>query len=101
MTREEYISRFDLAATSCLQFARKLVTDDLPDDLRLVIPWTLPEDSEGRMKFLGGRLLTHDDLTGASYLDTRKWLWVDGRTPFWINFNVSRKTESSTIIDPL
>ena len=93
-----FIARFDEAALSCLRFAQRIVTEDLPSELRFDIPWT-QVDSHGMVKFLGGRLLRPEEMTSRGYLDTRKILWIEGKIPEWVNFSVCRHTPEYTVIE--
>jgi hypothetical protein len=53
----------------------------------------------GRVKFLGGRLLTPDQLRGVEPMRARKYLWVDGKIPQWINFTVHAADAAYTYIE--
>jgi hypothetical protein len=92
-----YIKRFDEAANTCLRFTRRIVTEELPSELRFDIPWTRL-DSNG-MPSVDGKLLRPEEISARGYVETRKMLWVDGKVPQWVNFTVCRHTPEYTVID--
>jgi len=63
--KEEYFSRFEAAAKSCVNFAEKHLRKSLPSSI--ICNLGLREqreqaDKEGKIKFLCGRFLTRDEM---------------------------------------
>lgn len=100
MDEPTFIAAFDRAARSCRAFAERFVSEHLPMVLRFDFPvGARPVDGEGRVKFLGGRLLTPDQLHGVDGTRACRYLWVDGQIPVWINLNVASADERFTYVE--
>lgn len=94
-----FITAFDFAASQCREFAQQFVTEDLPTSLRFdFAAANRPTDETGRIKFLGGRLLLPSELRGVEKVTARKYLWVDGSVPQWINLSVRAADAEHTYI---
>src|SRR3989442_639402 len=79
---------FDRATHACVALARRVVKKPLP---RAVLyhfaARSKPCDSNGRIKFLAGRLLLPQDLADVPAAQAARYLWIDGRVPTWINLH--------------
>lgn len=106
MHKELFAGRFWQAATRARDFARTLVLEDLPDEMRFRVELNSSYDGhplhEDEVVFPeeGGpqqsvRLLR---CTGEQVIEL---LWREGRVPEWINLSVSMKLESLTVIEVL
>jgi hypothetical protein len=95
-----FITAFDRAAKSCRDFARPFVVEALPRSLRFNFAAAQrTPDRNGRIKFLGGRLLTPEELVGVEPVRARKYLWVGGKVPQWINLSVVAADDDHTYIE--
>lgn len=95
-----FVAAFDRAAAACRDFARPFVTDELPASVRFDFAAARrPTDATGRVKFLGGRLLPPAQLLGVEPARARKYLWVDGKVPQWINLGVRRADADHTYVE--
>lgn len=95
-----FIAAFDRAAALCRDFAQHFVTEELPGSLRFdFVAARRPTDGTGRVKFLGGRLLLPAQLRGVEPLRARKYVWVDGKVPQWINVSVHAADAEHTYIE--
>src|SRR5262245_46494688 len=100
MELSAFITAFERAAKFCRHFAQQFVVEDLPEPLRFDFAAARrPVGSEGRIKFLGGRLLSPAQLRGVEPTRARKYLWVDGKVPQWINFSVHAADAENTYIE--
>jgi len=100
MEKSAFIAAFDRAAALCREFAQHFVVEHLPESLRFnFIAASRPIDQNGTIKFLGGCLLTPAQLLRVHPIRARKYLWVDGKIPIWINFNVMAADEQHTDIE--
>jgi hypothetical protein len=100
MEKAAFIAAFDRAATFCRAFAQQFVLEELPPSLLFDFAAACrPVDTEGRIKFLGGRLLTPAQLRGVDPVRARKYLWVDGKVLQWINFSVHAADAEHTYIE--
>lgn len=94
-----FIAAFDQATAFCREFAQKLVTEELPTTLRFdIAPVHRTPDEEGLIRFLGGRLVTPAQLQGLEPLRARKYLWVDGKIPHWIDLSVHSTDHEFTFV---
>jgi hypothetical protein len=99
MEQSAFIAAFDRAATFCRAFAEQFVIEELPAALRFDFAASRrAADEQGRIKFLGGRLLAPAQLRGVEPVRARKYLWVDGKIPQWINFSVHAVDADHTYI---
>jgi hypothetical protein len=95
-----FITAFDQAAKLCRDFAQPFVVEALPRSLRFNFAAAQrTPDQTGRIKFLGGRLLTPEELVGVEPVQARKYLWVDGKVPQWINLSVVAADDDHTYIE--
>jgi hypothetical protein len=95
-----FIAAFERAAVSCHDVAQHFVTEQLPASLRFDFRAAArPTDATGRVKFLGGRLLVPSQLRGVEPVRARKYLWVDGRIPQWVNLLVHAADAEHTYIE--
>ena len=95
-----FIDAFDRAATFCRELARPLVVEPLPPSLRFNFRAARrPPEPDGRIRFLGGRLLTPANLIGVEPVQARKYLWVDGKVPQWVNLSVVAADADHTYIE--
>ena len=95
-----FITAFDQAAKFCRDFAQPFVVEALPRSLRF--NFTAAQrtpDQNGRIKFLGGRLLSPEELVAVEPIRARKYLWVDGKVPQWINLTVEAADDDHTYIE--
>jgi hypothetical protein len=100
MDTASFIAAFDRAAVLCRNFAQQFVVEELPTSLRFdFVAAERPTDEQGRVKFHGGRLLTPVQLRGIDAARARKYLWVDGKIPQWINFSVHAADAEHTYIE--
>jgi hypothetical protein len=100
MDLASFIAAFNRAAALCRDFARQFVVEELPLSLRFDFAAAgRPTDERGHVKFLGGRLLTPAQLRGVDPVRARKYLWVDGKIPQWINFSVHAADAEHTYIE--
>ncbi|WP_020474958.1 hypothetical protein [Zavarzinella formosa] len=98
MDKLAFIDTFDWAAF-CREFAQRFVVEDLPTTLRFdFIAANRTPNEKGLIPFLGGRLLTPGQLRGAEPVQARKYLWVDGKIPQWINLSVQAADAGFTFI---
>jgi hypothetical protein len=80
--------------------AQQFVVEELPASVRFDFAAARRKvDAGGRIKFLGGRLLTPGQLRGLDPVRARKYLWVDGKIPRWINFSVHAADAEHTYIE--
>ncbi len=95
-----FISAFDRAAITCRGFAQQFVSEELPPSLRFDFAAAGRATAQtGRVKFLGGRLLLPVQLRGVEPVQARKYLWVDGKVPQWINLSVHAADAEHTYIE--
>jgi hypothetical protein len=95
-----FIAAFDRAAALCHDFAQQVVTENLPTSLRFdFLAAGQPTGQAGRVKFLGGRLLLPAQLRGVEPVQARKYLWVDGHVPQWVNLSVHAADAEHTYIE--
>src|SRR5689334_61384 len=99
MNKTSFMSTFDQAATFCREVAERHVIEALPESLRFdFAAASRPPYEQARIKFLGGRLLAPDQLRNVEPSRAREYLWVDGKVPLWINFNVHEMDATHTYI---
>lgn len=95
-----FIPAFDRAAAKCHEVARPFVVDELPASLRFDFAAVgRPPDPTGLITFLGGRRLRPDQLRGVEPVRARKYLWVDGKVPQWVNLAVHAADAEHTYIE--
>ena len=101
MDKHEFAIRFALAATFCRNFTQFLIIEQLPMALRFNFARAdgLPLDSEGCVKFIGGRLLKPEELKGLEGARAGQLLWVDSKIPRWVNLTVADFDECHTYIE--
>jgi hypothetical protein len=100
MELSAFITAFGRAATLCRHFAQQFVVEELPESLRFDFAAARrPVDAARRIKFLGGRLLTPAQLLAVEPVRARKYLWVDGKIPQWVNFTVHAADAEHTYIE--
>jgi len=100
MNLQTFITAFNRAANDCRQFARRFVLEELPESLRFDFGAARGKpDAGGKIKYRGGRLLTPEDLRGVDAVTARKYLWVDGRIPVWVNMHVLFADAEHTYIE--
>lgn len=95
-----FIPAFARAASRCREFAQLFVIEELPSSLRF--DFRAAERTpgpDGRIKFLGGRLLAPTQLRGVEPVRARNYLWVDGRVPAWVNLSVHAADAEHTFIE--
>lgn len=96
---KDFWDRLHRAAEACRRFGERLVTETLPPSLRFdfhAAEW--PPEKDGRVKFLGGRLLRPEALLGVEEKQAARYLWVDGKVPVWVNLKVHGVDEDHTYI---
>jgi hypothetical protein len=94
-----FIAAFDRAATFCREFAGQHVVEPLPLSLRFDFRAAHRSlEPDGRIKFLGGRLLAPSQLVGVEPVRARKYLWVGGKVPQWVNLSVHAADADHTYI---
>ena len=95
-----FIAAFDRAAAFCRELAQRHVVEPLPPSLRFNFRAAgRPPGPDGRIKFLGGRLLTPMELVEVEPVRARQYLWVDGKVPQWVNLSVVAADEGHTYIE--
>jgi hypothetical protein len=95
-----FIVAFDQAAALCRDFAQRLVVEGLPTTVRFDFAFFRRSlDKEGRIRYLGGRLLTPEQLRGVEPVQARKYLWVNGKIPRWIDLSVHGADHDFTFIE--
>ncbi|OWK41619.1 hypothetical protein [Fimbriiglobus ruber] len=95
-----FIPAFDRAATVCHDFAQQFLVEELPASLRFDFAAAgRPTDQFGQVEFLGGRLLLPAQLRDVEPLRARKYLWVDGKVPQWVNLSVHGANAEHTYIE--
>jgi hypothetical protein len=100
MELSAFITAFNRAASDCRQFAQQFVVEELPESIRFdFVAVRRAVDATRRIKFLGGRLLTPAQLRGVEPARARKYVWVDGKIPQWINFAVHAADAEHTYIE--
>jgi hypothetical protein len=98
--RAAFEAAFQQAAEDTRAFAGQFVADELPGPLRFdfTAAKRTPQ-ADGRIKFLGGRLLTPDQLQGVELRRAGQYLWADGKVPAWVNLAVCRADQDYTYIE--
>jgi hypothetical protein len=99
MDKKEYIRRFDLAVSACVDLARTYVIEVLPDDVRFDVAQHRRPNEEGKIKYIGGRLLDPAAIRSVPYKEASEIHWVDGSVPRWIDMYVCRVDGDATIIN--
>ena len=100
MELDWFIPAFDRAAARCRVFAQLYVVEALPPSLRFDFSAAERKpEPDGRVKFLGGRLLTPVQLRDVEPVRARQYLWVDGKVPAWINLSVHAADADHTYIE--
>jgi hypothetical protein len=95
-----FIVAFDHAAARCRSFAQRYVIEELPTTVRFDFAiYGQTPNNKGQIKYLGGRLLTSQQLRGVEPLQAREYLWVDGKIPQWINLKVQSADRDFTFIE--
>jgi hypothetical protein len=95
-----FIAAFDRAATFCREFAQQHVVEPLPPSLQFHFRAAhRPPGPDGRIKFLGGRLVAPAQLLGVELVRARKYLWVAGKVPKWVNLSVVAADADHTYIE--
>lgn len=99
MNMESFIAAFDRASAACRENAQGYVGEMLPASLRFdFVAARRPVDRGGQIKFLGGRLLASGELWGVEPVRARRYLWVDGRIPVWIDLAVHAADDRHTYL---
>ena len=89
MDRAAFIVAFDQATAFCRDFTQRFVIEELPTAVRFdFASYNRTPNDKGLIKYLGGRLVTPEQLRGVEPTQARKYLWVDGKIPQWINLAV-------------
>ena len=99
MELNDYIERFDSAAARCVEFSQQFLLDELPTATKFDLSRGRRRGADETIKFLGGRLLQVHETEEVDHVSMRRWLWVDGQIPVWINFAIRRFTATHTIIE--
>ena len=97
MTKSEFIDRLLLAAEAARRVgaAQPYVKELLSDEPRFTL-MQLEESADGKIKYLGGRFVTPDELVRLTAGCAGTLLWVDGKVPAWINIGVVNCTDTFT-----
>ena len=99
MDQPAFIAAFDRATAFCREFAQRLVVEELPTTVRFEFTvYGHTPKHKALVKYLGGRLLTPDQLCGVEPTQARKYLWIDGKIPQWINLSVLAADDNFTFI---
>jgi hypothetical protein len=56
-------------------------------------------NEEGKIKYVGGRLLDPEAIRSVPYMEACEMHWVEGSVPRWIDMYVSRVDGDATIIE--
>ena len=100
MDKQEFISEFEKAKKCCKKIAQEYVIECLPEPtLFNLLHGFLTPDKSGFIKFLGGRLLKTREYFELDLHKVVKFLWVNGKVPFWINLNVGYIENGYTFIE--
>jgi hypothetical protein len=100
ISRPWFYRAFDRAATFCREFGQQFVVEALPESLRFDFAAAVRDPAaEGKIKYLGGRLLARSQLTAVEPWVARKYLWVDERIPLWINLRLCAADREHTYIE--
>jgi hypothetical protein len=95
-----FITAFDQATARCRSFAQRYVIEGLPTTVRFDFEvYGRTPNNKGQIKYLGGRLLTREQLCGVEPIQARKYLWIDGKIPLWINLSVQSVDGDFTFIE--
>jgi hypothetical protein len=95
-----FIAAFDRAAAVCRESARQHMVEPLPPSLRFNFrAASRAPEPDGCVKFLGGRLLPPAQLLGVGPAQARKYLWVGGKVPQWVNLSVAAADADHTYIE--
>lgn len=103
MEKEIFEARFREAATAALAFARQLVIDDLPNELRFRLETNASHDGhplrDGEVVFPEeGTPAQHAALSRCTFDEAVAVMWRDGLVPEWIDLRVVDANEHVTII---
>ena len=100
MDLQWFIPAFDRAVDRCRTWAQCFVLEELPESIRFnFAAMDRQVDATGRIKYLGGRLLHPKQLQAVTKVTARKYLWVDGKVPAWINLTVRAADHEHTYIE--
>ena len=100
MDKSAFIVAFDQATAFCRDFAQRFVIEELPTSVRFDFSSSArTPNNKGLIKYLGGRLVTPEQLRGVEPAQARKYLWVGGKIPQWINLTVHAANGDFTFIE--
>jgi hypothetical protein len=99
MDKKEYVRRFDLAVSTCRDLARACVIEVLPDDVRFDVALHRKPNEEGKIKYIGGRLLDPSAIRSVPYMEACEMHWVEGSVPRWIDMMVIGVDGDATVIE--
>jgi hypothetical protein len=91
----EFYRRFCEALDATRSFAVHLVPQELPNAVRCDFQsGMLAILPDGRVKFVGGRLIEPARLLGVDRANAARYLWVnDGRIPPWVNLSPNSRDD--------
>lgn len=97
---QSFSSVFGIAVKRCVSTAQHFVNETLPNESRFTFSaarhWV---GADGKVKFLGGRILAPDRLVLQPFHIACRYMWVDGKVPIWINLCVSQIESNITTIE--
>ena len=99
LTKREFIDRLLVAGGAVRTLALSLGSEALPEKLVFTLRWESPARADGRVTFLGGRIIAPDQLVRLGAAKAGGLLWVDGRIPAWVNLTVCGKSDAATEIE--
>lgn len=87
-SKEEFFSRFENAANSCVNFAERHLGQKFPRKYKCILGLREHREQaerEGKIKYLCGRYLARGDMENQSVYKAATYTFCDGKTPTWIN----------------
>lgn len=99
LTKDWFRRTLSEAIGRCVSAREQAFGRPLPANLRFNVRWSYPVDSEGRLKFLGGRLLAPGQLQEVTADRVAELLWVNGLVPVWINLSIESIASDATVFE--
>lgn len=99
LTKDWFRRTLSEAIGRCLSVKEQALGRPPPGNLRFNVRWSYPLDTEGRVKFLGGRLLAPGQLQDLSADRVAELLWVNGLVPMWINLSIESVEGDATVFE--
>ncbi len=102
--KEEYVSKFEEAANSCIDFAESHLGSSFPRKIMCILGLKEQReqaDKEGKIKFLCGRYLTRNEMENLPIHKAANYTFCDVKTPTWINLYFVNADEEYSYIQVL